>query len=461
MARRRGPSFTSRKHLARAQREQLITRYLTIGTVVILGLVVVLIGYGVVSENFITPRQPVAEVNGVTIFVGDLETRVKYNRQTLVNQYIGTFNQVSQFAGQPQLIGFFTEQLTQIELQLDNTTFLGQEALNNLIDEEVVRQKAEEMGISLSEEEIDIAVEEAFGFFAAGTPVPTATLPPLPTATLSAEQLALVSPTPSPTIAPTSTPDAEATATPAESEENAEPTPTLAPTLVPTEFTRELFETNRQQIIDSYDQAIGFGGDELRDLITIQEIQRRIFEEVTADLPTEEEQVWARHILVEDQETAEEVLERLADGDDWSELTAEYSTDESNKNRGGDLGWFGSGRMVEPFETTAFALEFGEISEPVETTFGWHIIQLLGRENRSLSAAELQTRQAQEYESWLAEVRTSAEIEIFDIWTQYVPTEPTIPPQVRAQVQQLVQPQFMGTPVVPDDVEPETESEEE
>ena len=443
--------------MARAERERIITRSLTIGTVAILLIVVVLIGYGFVSESIITPRQPVAEVNGVTIYTGDFQTRVKYDRQSLVNQYIGTFNQIQQFAGQPQIIGLFTDQLTQIDLQLENTVFMGQEALNTLIDEEILRQEAAEMGITLTDEEIDRAIEEAFGFFVDGTPVPTASPAVMPTSTLSAEQLALVSPTPSPTTGPTSTPDAEATATPAEPDENNEPDPTEAPTIEPTEYTRDLFETNRQQVIESFDLAIGFDGEDLRNLIAIQELQRRIFEEVTADLPTEEEQVWARHILVEDEDTALEVLERLEDGDDWSELAAEFSTDTSNKDRGGDLGWFGTGRMVAPFETAAFALGFGEISDPVETDFGWHIIQLLGRENRSLSPAELQTRQAQEFDSWLAEVRTSAEIEIFDIWTQHVPTEPAVPPQVRAQVQALSQPQFMGTPVVPDEFDPEAD----
>ena len=443
--------------MARAERERLITRYLTIGTVVILLTVIGLIGYGVISESFITPRQPVADVNGVTIFAGDLQTRVKYDRQTLLNQYISTANQIQQFAGQPQIIGLFADQLTQIDLQLENSNFLGQEALNTLIDEEIIRQTASEMGISLTAEELDLAIEEAFGFFADGTPVPTASPEALPTSTLSAEQLALVSPTPSPTTGPTITPDAEATATPSEEEADAEPTATQAPTLVPTEYTRDLFETNRQQIISSYDQAIGFTEEDLRNLIEIQEIQRRIFEEVTADVPTEEEQVWARHILVEDEETALEVLERLEDGDDWSELAAEYSTDTSNKDRGGDLGWFGTGRMVAPFETAAFALEFGEVSDPVETDFGWHIIQLLGRENRSLSAAELQARQAQAYDAWLAETRTSAEIEIFDVWTEHVPTEPSIPPQLRAQIQALSQPQIMGTPVAPDEFEPEAD----
>ncbi len=445
--------------MAHAERERILTRYLLIGTGIILFIAFGLIGYGFISENFITPNQPVAFVNGETILTDDLQTRVKYERQLLVNQYIGTFNQVSQFAGEPNLVSLFTNQLTQIELQLDNTEFFGQEVLNSLIDEELLRQEAAKMGITVSDEEIDQAVEEAFGFFENGTPVPTSSPVALPTSTLSAEQLALVSPTPQPTSAPTNTPDAEATATPADTAPDAEPTPTLAPTLVPTEFTRDLFETTQQEVINSFDQSIGFDGEDLRNLITIQELQQRVFEEVSADVPTEEEQVWARHILVEDEETAQEVLDLLADGDDWTELAGDFSTDESNKNRGGDLGWFGSGRMVAPFEAAAFALDIGEISEPVQTDFGWHIIQVLGKELRSLSTAEIQTLQAQAFDTWLVEVRTPADIEILDIWIGRVPTDPSIPPGVRVAVQQLSQPQILGTPVAPEIPDPNTDPE--
>ncbi len=83
------------------------------------------------------------------------------------------------------------------------------------------------------------------------------------------------------------------------------------------------------------------------------------------------------HILVEKQSQALAVLERLKKGEKFAELAKELSLDTGSGKRGGDLGYFGRGRMVKPFEAAAFKLSVGEISEPIKTEFGYHIIKRL------------------------------------------------------------------------------------
>lgn len=85
--------------------------------------------------------------------------------------------------------------------------------------------------------------------------------------------------------------------------------------------------------------------------------------------------VRASHILVEKFTEAQQIIEQLKKGADFAKMAAEKSTDGSRR-RGGDLGWFGRGAMVKEFETAAFALEVGQMTqEPVKSQFGYHIIK--------------------------------------------------------------------------------------
>lgn len=103
----------------------------------------------------------------------------------------------------------------------------------------------------------------------------------------------------------------------------------------------------------------------------------------TAEVGTE---YHASHILVETEDEAQKIVSELLAGGDFEALAAEQSLDPSGHN-GGDLGWFGKGLMVEPFETAVIAMNPGEISQPVQTQFGWHVIKLM--ETRVASAPSL------------------------------------------------------------------------
>ena len=110
------------------------------------------------------------------------------------------------------------------------------------------------------------------------------------------------------------------------------------------------------------------------DTVTPEEIKARYDKEVAA-LPKQEE-VHARHILVKTEDEAKKVIAELDAGKDFAELAKLHSTD-PNKADGGDLGYFGKGRMVKEFEAAAFALDKGAYTKtPVKTDFGWHVIKV-------------------------------------------------------------------------------------
>ena len=90
-------------------------------------------------------------------------------------------------------------------------------------------------------------------------------------------------------------------------------------------------------------------------------------------------EIRASHILVKTEDEAKKLYDEIQNGKDFAQIAQEVSLCPSGQN-GGDLGFFGKGMMVKPFEDAAFSLEIGEISQPVETQFGWHLIKLTDKE---------------------------------------------------------------------------------
>lgn len=99
-------------------------------------------------------------------------------------------------------------------------------------------------------------------------------------------------------------------------------------------------------------------------------------EEIEAYYENMKTEVKASHILVEDEETANKVKKELDEGGDFKKLAKKYSTDDSNKDKGGDLGFFTVGTMVPEFEEKAFSMKKDELSDPIQSDFGYHIILL-------------------------------------------------------------------------------------
>ncbi len=409
MARRRGPTFTSKKHLARVQRERLLRNYILIITAIVVLIVIGLVGFGFFEASLLQPRQPVATVNGESISTGDFQTAVRFQRLQLVNQYVSTFETMQQFTEDANFQSFFANSLQQIQLQLDNNTALGRQVLDDLIDDRLIRQEARRLEIDISAEEVDRAVQEAFGYFALGTPAPTTGPTLIPTSTLSPTQLALV----------TATPTAEATETPEEQltpAEDADPTPTLEPPPTATPYTFEAFQSDFRQRTAELDREIGFDEQKLRALIESQLILVQLIDTLTTDLPREQDELWARRVLVEDEATAIQVAQRLEDGEDWTAVAEEFSEDEISTGRSGDLGWFSRDEFAEDFTEIVFGMPIGRISEPFETSEGWNVVQVLGHERRSVPPSEYDLKRQQAFQAWLTGVRNDAEIEIFDYW---------------------------------------------
>jgi len=135
--------------------------------------------------------------------------------------------------------------------------------------------------------------------------------------------------------------------------------------------------------------------------------------------PDDMREIRASHILVSGEAEAKDLLARVRKGEDFAVLARKYSEDPGSAVKGGDLGYFTTGRMVEPFEKAAFALKINEISDIVKTPFGYHIIKLTDTrlrkivgEEKDIEKAALAAKQEAAFQKWYGELRGKARIQI-------------------------------------------------
>ncbi len=405
----------NKKFVAQKEKEDLQKRIIIISTIAVLAIVFGLVVYGVLDRYVFTPKQTILSLEGEQIKADYFEQQVRWQRRSRIIEIDQILMTVQQLGATPEIFAYFEDQLMLSITQLDQPLLIGQEVLQTLSQELILRVEAKELGIKLDNDQIDTEIQLAFGYFADGTPTPAVTqAPPEPT---EAEQDDLDT-----------------------SDEGGSPDPTATPLLVPTEYTEELFLSNYQGFVDSI-KSDGIKESTIRDVITMVLLRLEIRNAVTSDVEQNQEQVWIQHILLSDEETALEVLDRLAEDELFDDLAAEYSFDQSNADIGGDLGWFSRGQMVPAFEDAAFALEVGEISDPVQTDFGWHILKSNGKEDRLLDNNAYEQLRDQAFYDWLAEKEAQYSPEIAENWTKYVPSEPSLPPNYLALIQTLAQPQ--------------------
>jgi peptidyl-prolyl cis-trans isomerase D len=404
MTKRRPMGGSTRKHRARAERERIQRRWIMIGTIVTITLVVGLLAYGWYDSRFIQPKVVVAEVNDVAITKAEFQGRVRLIQRQLLAQLNSYMQMETFFASDPNTLTQIRTLQSQIQAQLANVELVGQDVIDQLIVDALVRQAAEARGIEVTQMEIDRRIQEDFGFYIEGTPTPLPSITPFPTFTpdVTATAVAALTATPGaiPTVAPTRTPG---------------PTPTA--------YTFDSFEKDYDEFIDSLSDF------RIREVdyfafVEAQLYREKLQEAYEPELPPAEEQVLVKHILLQDLETGEEVLEKLEQGQAWSDLVSEYSQDFATNSDEGLLGWRSLGELLTTYGqagVAAFGTQVGEVSGPFQSDFGWHLFQVDQREERPLSEEALALAEEQAYSDFLNSLRQDAEISINEQWVEHLP----------------------------------------
>lgn len=416
---------------------------LVIGFIIFAVIVVGLIGYAFLYDKVLKYSKPVAVVGDNKIKGDALDQRVRIARYSYVNQYSTYMYYAYLMSDYEEYVSYYQSMMSSLLSYMDDYETLGEDILNSLIDNELLLIEAEKRGITVTDAEVEEALQQqVFSYYPEDYEVtPTATYALEPTSTLTSLQKTLVAvPTATATqipptatvgateeIEPTATAEASPTATETaltlDSNEMLS-TSTLAPTA--TVYTEELYLENYATLIANLAES-GIEEEAYKGYIRDILLYQKVYEAITAEAPRVQDQVWARHILVETEAEAIAVSGRLNNGEDWSAVCNEVTLDQSSPDACGDLGWFAQGQMIEEFENAAFSLEIGEISAPVESSYGWHIIQVIGHEERAIELdTDYEQIQSNYFDAWYQEAYANTEIVINDNWVDHVPSEPSV-----------------------------------
>jgi parvulin-like peptidyl-prolyl isomerase len=462
--------LTRKEQLLRQRdRERHKRLYTFVG--IALGVALLMVVVGIVYQLAVAPNRTAVRVGDVTVNATEFWKRARFERFNLLNQLARYQELSTQLGGQ----SVFDAQIGQLQATLSSNFSVGAQAMDGVVEDLIVAQEAARRGVTVTDEEVENALREEIANSQGLVTVAQATATAEANAGATATA-ALWTPTPTlaPTVAPAAavttteeiTDTASTTATVAVTDTATTtdtvaslPTPvtppTPAPLPTPVIITETLYTEGLTNITNNLTQAAGMTLDDYRAVIRARLLREKLSEIVSSDLVTAtEEQVNARHILLrviepaptptplpegaepeptatplpegfptpaptpeprDDAATlalANELRARIQAGEDFAALAAEYSDDFGSAQTGGDLGWFGRGMMVAPFEEAAFSLPVGEVSEPVQTDFGYHLIQVVERDDARLKdETTIASEQASAFENWLQGLIAAAQVE--------------------------------------------------
>jgi len=319
------------------------------GTIAIGVLIIGVLVYGYVTEVVLKAREPVATVNGVPIRTDEWQARV------------------------------LAEAILKNASQQEMVSIAGR-VLEQMAQEELIRQEAARRGIVVTEEEIDQAIEQFFGY--------------------DREQALSITP--------------PVTATEGSTQ-----------TMVVTE---EVFQERYQEYIDQVLAPSGMGVEGFRKAMEGALLYDRLWDLITADVPTITEQVEIQYIVFQSEEAATEVADRLDQGEDWESIAQELESQEESEARVVEPLWRPRSFLAEQFDPASaeiiFSMEPGEHTRPILGLGGqYYVIQVLSHEERELDPMMLLYEREQAFQEWMRQQMEG--VEYADNWMEKIPSPPT------------------------------------
>lgn len=409
---RQQPKEPTKKQIAVSRREREQRRWVLVGIGIVGAVVVGIALAGLYDQLIAKPSHPVAVVNGERIRADDYQDRVRYERFLLDTMLQNLQAQLSILDPEDPANEFLVQYYQQFASQAQQQRLVvDQQTAEDMVEEELAEQKAAELELAVSEDELDeairvgIAAQLGFTTEAQATAVAS-------TATAATATAQTFTATPEPTSASPVTVTLVTTATPTTAPE----LPTPAPTPTRHIITDEEFDRDYADYLNILKEQAGLNEAEYRQIIRAGLLVDKVRDHFADQVSTEAEQVNVSHIQVDTEQEAQAAVERLDAGEEFAIVASEVSTNTFTASNGGELGWLLEGDLASQFgpaaEEAAFSLSPGEYSQPISSTIGYQIIMVNERGLRPLSEFRLQAQQQQAYVDWLQEARSAEGVEM-------------------------------------------------
>jgi len=380
-------TYLTRKQISHLARERKQEKLLLWGVVAVAVALVVVLGYGIISETYIKARRPVAIVGDAEIRTAEFQARVRFTRLQMQNELSSL--QANRMSLDPDdersqfLLDYIEGQIRDLESRLapENAGFIGDQVLQQLIDEQLVRQEAARRGIAVTADEIQTAIELGFGYDRTADP---------------------------------------ASSTPVTSTQDLEPTPTP--------MTEEAFQEQYGRFVERV-----LGSQDIPELLYRSWIESalltdKVQEAMVEEMPTSEDQVKGNLLSLPAEEQADKFLARWNSGEDFQSLADELADSEDSDGYGQEIDWLPKGLWELQFGADvadlAFGLAVGERGGPVQGSDArFYVLEVLGHEVREMDEYVRQQRASESFNAWLT-ARQAVAVETVAYKADIVPTEP-------------------------------------
>lgn len=367
------PKTLTRRQVARRVKEEKLNRILMWSAIGVVAVVLLIIGYGLVTELVIKARRPVARIDGVAITTQRFQRRLYYER-LLMRQQLNVYQSyLTQLDPTDETMQSFYQQMQTTVVDLESrlsasmASTLGKQVLDNMLEEELVRKEAQTRNLTVSEDDVVLATEEMLGYDRAAAETVTDTT------------------------------------------------------------TIESFDSLYERFNDDFLKPSRFSEQDFRTMIETSLLREQLLAIIGADIPLTSDQVDPIFFAVDSDETGMALRERIELGEDPNALVEELNNDESDQTAGYALSWIPAGylggQLGAEIEQVVFNTPVGQAAEPTLGSDGqYYVIYINGHEERPVDEATQQQMREDQYASWL-ETQKSERWEYLD-WETAVLSAP-------------------------------------